>query len=161
MLKIYNDLLMPVLYNKYLKGEYNHPDLNINGCGPAGILNSLVPDKYHNISMTEACDIHDFMYFIGETEQDKDLADRTFLYNILTIFDRDNPSMKESKNRHKRAMLYYRSVSELGHHFYTYKGCERPDYDDALKDIITNNYKDKMDLSYDWYDEDEDEHDGG
>jgi hypothetical protein len=153
-LKIYNDLLMPVLYAKYLIGEYDHPDLSINGCGPAGILNCLVPDEYHNINITEACNIHDFMYFMGETEQDKDLADRTFLYNILTIFDRDNPSMKESKNRHKRAILYYKSVSELGHHFYIYKGCKKPDYDDALKNVYN-----ETNLDYDWYDEDE--HDGG
>ena len=157
MLKIYGDLIVPELYIEYLNGEYNHPDLAINGCGPAGILNTLVPDTYKGIDLNEACDIHDFMYFHGKTEQDKDLADRIFLFNLLTIFDRDDPSRKISKKRHRKAISYYNAASELGHYFFTYKGCERPVYDDSLKEVIQDGYEEKMNIGHDWYDE----HDGG
>ena len=142
---------MPKLYIEYLNGNYTNPNLNINGCGPAGILNSIVPDEYDGIDLNPACNIHDFMYFHGETEQDRDLADRIFLFNLLVLVDADNPSIKISKKRHNRMILYYNAVSNLGHKFYIYKKGTKPDYDDVLKEVVKNDY--------DWFSEDI--HDGG
>ncbi len=49
-----------------------------NGCGAKGAwYNKLIPGKWLN----EPCNIHDFDYYIGRTNEDKGLADRRFIQN--------------------------------------------------------------------------------
>lgn len=54
-----------------------------NGCGAKGGI--PVPNSFLGLDISEACNIHDYMYYIGETWQDKKFADNEFLKNLLTI----------------------------------------------------------------------------
>jgi len=61
-------------------------DKNIpkNGCG-AGWSAILIPDKWLGLDFTISCGIHDEMYYLGETFEDKVIADRVFLNNMLRV----------------------------------------------------------------------------
>ena len=55
-----------------------------NGCGAKGI-GWMVPEKILGLSITEICDIHDFMYAIRQTEEDREASDRVFRNNTLRL----------------------------------------------------------------------------
>lgn len=56
-----------------------------NGCGPAGLLGKIVPEQLIGADVSEACNIHDWMYHEGE---DKQKADLFFLANMILICSR-------------------------------------------------------------------------
>ena len=56
-----------------------------NGCGTKGLCGYLVPDHLLGLPIGEACNIHDFMYEVGETLADKQEADRVFKNNMLRL----------------------------------------------------------------------------
>jgi len=85
-----------------------------NGCGTKGLCGYIVPDTAYGLCITPACDIHDFMYHIGETIADKDSADRSFYNNLLRIIDAKTKWRWLKKLRTRRAKTYYRFVAELG-----------------------------------------------
>ena len=84
------------------------------GCGPGGFGDHLVPDTMYGLSVTPACRIHDFMYHIGETDDDKDEADRVFLNNLFRIIDARSESRILRRLRRIRARTYYYAVSYGG-----------------------------------------------
>ncbi len=51
------------------------------GCGPGTIGDWLVPDTAYGESFTLMCEIHDFMYAEGLTQEEKQFADRCMQYN--------------------------------------------------------------------------------
>ncbi len=55
-----------------------------NGCGGRGI-GALVPDTFFGLNMRPACDIHDYMYYVGEGDGGKIDADEVFLNNLIRI----------------------------------------------------------------------------
>lgn len=91
-----------------------------NGCGPkklffgSDIGDALVPDTIWGLSICKACDIHDFMYTLGITEKDKEVADRIFLDNMFRIIDQKNGYSWMRVLRRKRAEKYYKAVSNMG-----------------------------------------------
>ena len=85
-----------------------------NGCGPDGILSILVPDTLYGLRITPACNIHDYMYALGKTIEDKDSADRAFLNNMVRIVDAGTRWRWLKRLRIRRAKIYYRAVAELG-----------------------------------------------
>jgi hypothetical protein len=90
-----------------------------NGCGPGSVLGLLVPDSIWGISVTEACNIHDFMYATGETIEDKYLADRVFLNNMVRLILADKDADFElRKARLDSAQLYYEMVHRFGGPFF-------------------------------------------
>lgn len=107
------DLIAPDSFWKTLKEEV---DKCQGGCGPGKKGDYLVPDKIFGISITEACRIHDWEYYIGETKEDKRNADFNFLLNMLDI------NYKRSKNRILRMIRdhiifnYFLSVYYCGDH---------------------------------------------
>jgi hypothetical protein len=58
-----------------------------NGCGAQGWKVDIVPDSILDCKIVEACNIHDIMYGLGETIEDKDSADRTFLNNMQRLIE--------------------------------------------------------------------------
>ena len=84
-----------------------------NGCGTKG-FGWTIPDTMYGLKVSEACDIHDFMYYAGETHQDKKVADRTFLYNLLRIIEAKSKSKILKFLRGKRARAYYLAVKNFG-----------------------------------------------
>lgn len=85
-----------------------------NGCGAKGLCGYLVPDTIWGLRITEACNIHDYMYSIGKTIADKEVADRVFFNNMLRIIDANTPWNWLKRLRVRRAKIYYKAVVEIG-----------------------------------------------
>lgn len=83
-----------------------------NGCGSARAKFDFVPDTIFGLPIRAACDIHDYMYFMGETIEDKERADRVFLNNLLRLIDARGGWLRSL--RRLRAWHYYRAVAALG-----------------------------------------------
>lgn len=91
-----------------------------NGCGGKGV-GALVPNSFFSLNVRPACDIHDYMYHVGEGDAGKVDADEVFLYNLTRIVD-----AKYNKERRRwlyklRLMLcrrYYAVVRDFGGKWY-------------------------------------------
>lgn len=86
----------------------------VNGCGPGGWKVDIVPDTIWGLNVTEACNIHDWMYTTGETIADKDEADRVLLNNLLRLIDAAGGCWLIRKLRRLRAREYYEAVQHFG-----------------------------------------------
>jgi hypothetical protein len=90
-----------------------------NGCGPNSIKIDLVPDSLLGADFSIACEIHDVMYHFGLGEQDKKIADRTFLFNLLTVVDQHCIEVGildrlERVALREAAFTYYKAVADWG-----------------------------------------------
>ena len=85
----------------------------VNGCGP-GKFSFLIPDTMYGLDVSAACDIHDYMYFMGETIEDKKEADRVFMNNLLRIIEAKTQSKILSWLRKRRAVKYFSAVAMFG-----------------------------------------------
>ena len=83
-----------------------------NGCGAANAKFDFVPDTIYGLGVNPACNIHDYMYLMGETIDDKKEADRVFLNNLLRLIDHKGGWRRFLRRR--RALKYYNAVVELG-----------------------------------------------
>lgn len=100
----------------YWQATQEEHDLVCNGCGAKGLggmLGFLVPDTFYGLSITRACNIHDWMYTEGKGIEDKDKADRAFLNNLLRIIEAESCWLLKPLRRY-RAMTYYGSVRDFG-----------------------------------------------
>lgn len=97
-----------------------------NGCGPDGIGAILVPDTLWGIRITAACNIHDYMYAVGETIDDKARADRVFLNNMVRIIQAESRTRVMKWLRYRRAYKYFEAVNLLGGPYY-WAGKNSPD----------------------------------
>ena len=86
----------------------------INGCGPGGWLERLVPDTMYRLDVSEPCNIHDWMYVTGLTIEDKQRADRAFLNNLVRVIDANTHWGWLRRLRYRRARTYYEAVSNYG-----------------------------------------------
>lgn len=96
---------------------YNDPRVTeiAGGCGPGEIGDWIVPDRVWGVSIKDACKIHDWMYWIGRTKEDKEEADRVFLNNMLRLIEAyDGWSRVLNGFRRYRAVTYYNAVRDLG-----------------------------------------------
>jgi len=103
-------LKYPDNYDAVLARTYN------NGCGPAGWKGKLVPDTIYGISIREACKIHDYMYEVGESYNDKVYADDMFFTNLLATVENEAKWWNRWLNtlRRKRAWIYFKAVVHGG-----------------------------------------------
>ena len=86
-----------------------------NGCGSKGFGGWLVPDTLWGLSMTEVCNIHDYMYSTGKTIQAKEKADRSMLNNMIRVIEQDGSQFWPLvKLRKARAYNYYLAVKNFG-----------------------------------------------
>ncbi len=85
----------------------------VNGCGTAGWKGKLVPGHLLWLSIKEACDIHDYMYYVGTCLADKEEGDRVFLNNMLRIVESESVWFLKRRRRHM-AMDYYGAVRDFG-----------------------------------------------
>lgn len=60
---------------------------NCNGCGAKGAKIDFVPDTIYGVDIAPACLIHDWGYFIGRTEEDKNIEDVRFHDNLKLLVD--------------------------------------------------------------------------
>lgn len=95
-------------YPKDLIGEI------VNGCGPAGWKTRFIPDRILGTNISAACNIHDFMYHFGQTEADREEADRVFLNNLMRIVEADSRNFFTRWLRRKMVLYYYSAVRDMG-----------------------------------------------
>jgi hypothetical protein len=110
------DLIIQESYKKALK---ENPDLikkECNGCGPSGWLSIFIPNKFSGLDISKACNLHDWEYYKGLTWEDKLIADRNFLFNLITIINDDakNVSTRKTHQRYEKAIMYFRFVAMYG-----------------------------------------------
>lgn len=100
-------LYAPEAYHKL--SEFEKKEI-CNGCGAkSGISSWLVPNTLYGLSVKAACNIHDYMYFVGTTNADKEEADRVFLNNMMRIINQDGAAWLAALRR-RRALKYYEAV---------------------------------------------------
>jgi hypothetical protein len=89
-----------------------------NGCGPKlGIAPDLVPDFIFH----EACSRHDFAYWRGCTEQDRAIADKRFLDDMLTAAKLLTSGWWSRQWYTMLAWRYYSTVRWLGKKAFSYR----------------------------------------
>jgi len=108
-----------MLYTLFAPQSYRdaHPDLkkkHCNGCGPKSALIDVVPDTAWGLDISEACNIHDWMYAHGKTIADKQEADRTFLNNMIRLIHNAGGWSVLKMLRRRRALTYYWAVDRFG-----------------------------------------------
>ena len=106
-----NDLRAPKKY--WLLTKEKKDDL-CNGAGPKN-FGWLIPDTIWGLKITEAANIHDYMYIVGAAViEDKQTADRVFLNNMIRIIQRKTKWTWLKKLRLMRAKKYYHAVDLCG-----------------------------------------------
>jgi hypothetical protein len=88
----------------------------VNGCGAANAKFDFIPDAIYCMPIRPACDIHDWMYSVGRSAEDKDESDRTFLNNMLRLVETRRGLLDRLLKpfRRRRALKYYEAVVAFG-----------------------------------------------
>ena len=76
------------------------PSQIVGGCGPGKWGDRLIPNSILGVDISPACDIHDYCYLIGETEEGRTNADIELFANAFRIL----------KQQSGRIPLFFRSV---------------------------------------------------
>lgn len=89
-----------------------------NGCGPKGLLGSMIPDGFLGVSVHSACNLHDERYENGGSESARKLADKKFLENMLLDIDKRGGIFLAKNIRKLGAYFYYFGVRLFGSYFF-------------------------------------------
>lgn len=89
--------------------------IHSNGCGPGGWIIDLVPDSLESLNITEECDIHDWYYSFGTTDEDKKIGDRIFRFNLRAKVRMNTTGILLLDTRLHLAELYFEAVDRHGH----------------------------------------------
>ena len=84
----------------------------VNGCGAGNARFDFVPDTILGLSISECCNVHDWMYSFGSNLEDKKQADRVMLNNCLRVIEKKGGWLKSW--RRIRAREYYLAVKSFG-----------------------------------------------
>lgn len=88
-----------------------------SGCGPAG--SGIRADRVLGMSFKEACNIHDYMYSTGGSEEYRSLADHVLWDNLQRIAE-SHPSGSLLFRKHA-ALAYYLACRGFGWAFFSYR----------------------------------------
>ena len=98
---------------EYINASANTRMQICNGCGAAGAKFDFVPDNIWGLKISEACNIHDWMYFYAKpNNKDKEKCDRIFLHNLLRLVEIKGGWLK--RPRRQRAWFYFKMVQKFG-----------------------------------------------
>jgi hypothetical protein len=98
--------------DSYIKASTAKRKEICNGCGTAGWKGDLVPETMWGLDISEACQIHDWEYYLGSTIKDKQTADMNFLHNLMVLINRKGGWL--APFRRWRAATYYSAVRDFG-----------------------------------------------
>jgi len=101
-----------------------------NGCGAADAAIDYVPDTIWGLTITGACDIHDFGYYEGGSIDDKYVDDLFLLINTMQIIKAKTKWKFLKVLRLNRALKYFYLVDFYGTDAYTF-------VDDTIKEDIS------------------------
>ena len=104
--------------SSFWRASREEGDSVVGGCGPGYWGDFLVPDRIWWLSIERACRIHDWMYALGETREDKIEADLYFLFNMLELIRAGTRSRILRYLRDRTAFTYYQAVSYGGDEFF-------------------------------------------
>lgn len=90
----------------------------VNGCGPGGVGDFLVPDTVYGLSIKPACKIHDWMYTIYNDEAGFNMANQIFIDNMIRINNKDTKYTWLKWLRIRRILKYYIAVKNFGRLFF-------------------------------------------
>jgi hypothetical protein len=97
----------------------------INGCGPRGVLDWLIPDKIFGLPIRPACEIHDWCFAVWDDRAGFTLSNKLFRNNmqriIWTWFTKTKQGFFKRlvlRSRMIAAFVYYSAVNNLGEFFY-------------------------------------------
>lgn len=84
-----------------------------NGAGAAGDWKSkFIPNTLYGLDCSEVFNIHDYAYYAGKSEGDKERADVSMLINLVRLIDTTGGIL--SALRRYRAVSYYNAVHWKG-----------------------------------------------
>lgn len=86
-------------------------------CGPGdGLAEMLVPNTIYGLSINPCCAIHDwyYRYYPGNTEMDRQLADRVFKNNMIRLVTAQTKWWWLRRLRLRRVKTYYAMVRFAG-----------------------------------------------
>jgi len=93
-----------------------------NGCGPGGWKGMLVPDNLLGCDINECCDIHDYEYAVGTTEEERLIADLRFLENMMICIENDHTELTLTITRRELALGYFMAVRGHGARYFSATG---------------------------------------
>ena len=105
------DGLRVVAPESYMNATASELVARTGGCGPGKFGDKCVPDRMYGENVFLACQIHDWMYWVGVTLEDKQIADFVFLMNLVLIVGTDGWF---GLFRLWRCGTYYYSVAKAG-----------------------------------------------
>ena len=92
---------------------------NVNGCGPGGWRVDLIPDHLGDVDITDACNLHDYLYFLGGSEEDRLMADVLLYTNIAAKILLNDGYLVPLQMA--AAAIFYRAVRNGGAAFFGVK----------------------------------------
>jgi len=101
----------------------------INGCGPGGFGDYLIPDTVYFMSIKSACKIHDWMFLVFNTDEGFELANQIFLDNMRRINNTYTKTKALKFVRDRRIKKYYYAVRDFGRLFFYDNHIHLYDYD--------------------------------
>ena len=104
----------------YLNTTYGYrnltPELKASICNGAGAegkwISGFIPNTMYGLDVEEAFNVHDYDYFMGGKREQKNVADRRMLENLLIIINNKGGWLQGLRRR--RAMKYYEAVHHFG-----------------------------------------------
>jgi len=90
----------------------------VNGCGPGGLGDFLIPDTVWGLSIKDACKIHDWCFVIFNDDAGFKLSNQIFLDNMERINRARSRWGWLRWLRSMRIRKYYRAVSDFGRLFF-------------------------------------------
>ena len=90
-----------------------------NGIGAASGLSRLVPDTIWGLYVGIVGDIHDYSYWLGGTDEDRDTADAVFYHNLLVLSEAHGGIL--APLRRWRARKYYLALRVGGKAHFNFK----------------------------------------
>lgn len=104
----------PPSYYQYQATNPEYLAALCNGCGPAGWKYDIIPDQILGCYVGEACNIHDYEYHLGQTEEHRKRADENFYNNLIKICHNHGGPWYVKEWRKKRVRKYYNAVRKFG-----------------------------------------------
>ena len=107
---------------EYLEADVHAPDAfwstpnadRSGGCGAGKFGDIFIPDTLWGLAVNGLCQIHDFQYGAGVSEDDRAAADRTLRNNLFRWIEYATSNRTLRWLRKRRAIKYYKAVRMFG-----------------------------------------------
>lgn len=98
----------------FWKASHDERNMFTGGCGPGGKGDYVVPDTIWFLNIKLACQIHDWTYFVWNTDAGFALSNHLFQFNINQIIKEAGGPKNLQKLRRARGRKYVWAVTKFG-----------------------------------------------